>query len=362
MEPLRGLTGGPFAKQERPIHFRLVPTACHDRRALSLRPRAAKWVLVLALACIAAAVATLRAAEGGSPPPQPQVDTIAAPKDLAALRAIEERVEQVAAHVLPATVAVQVGPAQGSGVIVSHDGLVMTAGHVVRKPGQPVTFFFSNGKTAKGITLGVNSFSDAGLMKITDKGDWPFVERGRSADVKPGSWCITVGHPLGYQSDRPPVVRVGRVLRCQPTVLQTDCPIVSGDSGGPVFDLDGKVIGINSRIGSSTELNLHVPVDMFTRDWERLLKGEVAQARLPYRDAEPIKALLRSIAERAARSVVRIECDGKEAVLGTIVGPDGWVLTKASELKGKIVCRLSDQRRVGGPRRGRASRAWTWPC
>jgi serine protease Do len=300
----------------------------------------------LVLACVSAAAATLRAAEGGSPPPQPQIEPIAAPKDLGELRAIEERVKQVVGRVLPATVAVQVGPAQGSGVIVSHDGLVMTAGHVVHQPGQRVTFFFPDGKTAKGTTLGVNSFSDAGLMKITDKGDWPCVERGRSTEVKPGSWCVTVGHPLGYQSDRPPVVRVGRVLRCEATVLQTDCPIVSGDSGGPVFDLEGKVIGINSRIGSSTELNLHVPVDMFTRDWEKLLKGEVAQARLPYRDAEPIKALLRPIAAEAARSVVRIDCDGKEAVLGTVVGPDGWVLTKASELKGKIVCRLSDQRQL----------------
>ena len=65
------------------------------------RPCALKWVLALAVACVSAVTATLWAAEGGSPPPQPQIDTIAAPKDLGDLRAIEERVKQVVAACCP---------------------------------------------------------------------------------------------------------------------------------------------------------------------------------------------------------------------------------------------------------------------
>ena len=74
--------------------------------------------------------------------------------------------------------AVRIGSSQGSGVLVSKDGYVLTAGHVVGKPGQEVSFIFEDGKTVKGKTLGLYKGADAGMMKITDKGEWPFVELG----------------------------------------------------------------------------------------------------------------------------------------------------------------------------------------
>jgi serine protease Do len=255
-------------------------------------------------------------------------------------------VQKVIAKVLPATVGVRIGNSAGSGVIVSEDGLVMTAGHVVGKPGQDVTFFFHDGKTAKGKTLGMFVTADAGMMKITDAGKYPFVELGTSADLKSGTWCVALGHPLGYQPGRPPVVRVGRVLRIREAVIQTDCTLVGGDSGGPLFDLQGRVIGIHSRIAGPTDVNLHVPVDIFRENWDRLLKGDSWQEELYGRDSTPVKSAFRSVVAEAARCTVRIKCDGQEAALGTIVGPDGWILTKASELKGNVVCRLADGREL----------------
>ena len=254
--------------------------------------------------------------------------------------------QKVIAKVLPATVGVRIGNSAGSGVIVSEDGLVMTAGHVVGKPGQDVTFFFHDGKTAKGKTLGMFVTADAGMMKITDAGKYPFVELGSSADLKSGTWCVALGHPLGYQPGRPPVVRVGRVLRIREGVIQTDCTLVGGDSGGPLFDLEGRVIGIHSRIAGPTDVNLHVPVDIFRENWDRLLKGDSWQEELYGRDSTPVKSAFRSVVAEAARCTVRIKCDGQDAALGTIVGPDGWILTKASELKGNVVCRLADGREL----------------
>jgi len=294
------------------------------------------WPLVLLLALAAAGVARAAA----------ENDQVAAPKNVAELKAIQARIESVVAKVVPCTVGVRIGPAQGSGVIVSGDGLVMTAGHVVGKPGQDVTFLLADGKSAKGKTLGAYKTADAGLMKITEAGKWPFVERGRSAELKSGAWCVAVGHPLGYRENRPPVVRIGRVLRAAENVIQTDCPLVGGDSGGPLFDLDGKLIGINSRIGGSTSQNFHVPIDIFHEHWDRLLKGEAWERDLPSRDSKHIKTLLQEVVAAAAKCAVRIKCDGKDAALGTIVGPDGWILTKASELKGKTVCRLQDGREL----------------
>ncbi len=269
---------------------------------------------------------------------------IEAPKDLSGFKAIESRIKAVVQKVLPAVVGVRVGGASGSGVIVSEDGIVMTAGHVVRKPGQDVTFILHDGKTAKGKTLGMSMPTDIGLMKITESGKWPFAPRGDSSSVKPGQWCVAFGHPLGYRQGRPPVARVGRVLEKTERIIRTDCPLVGGDSGGPLFDLDGMIIGINSRIAGPADVNLHAPVDLFRQSWERLLKGESWKSDLPSRDDADVKKPFRRVVRAANRCVARVKCDGKDAALGTIVGPDGWILTKASELKGEIVCRLADGR------------------
>src|SRR5207302_1938330 len=74
---------------------------------------------------------------------------------------------------------------------------------------------------------------------------------------------------------RDPVVRVGRVLDNLKDVIRTDCTLVGGDSGGPLFDMDGKVIGIHSRIMFFTYQNYYVPVKEYKDDWTRLVKSDV---------------------------------------------------------------------------------------
>jgi len=276
----------------------------------------------------------------------PSAAVIQEPKDLAGFQALETQIKAVVHKVLPAVVGIQIGGSAGSGVIVSEDGIVMTAGHVVGKPGQHVTFYLADGKSAKGITLGLSAAADAGLMKITDPGKWPFAVMGNSASLKPGTWCLAIGHPLGYHPGRPPVVRVGRILQTSESMIQTDCPLVGGDSGGPLLDLEGKVIGINSRIAGPTDVNLHVPVDVFREMWDQMLKGESVQPTLPGRNGPDVKTPFRQVVQAANQCVVRIKCDAQDAALGTIVGPDGWILTKASELRGKVTCRLRDGREL----------------
>lgn len=278
----------------------------------------------------------------------------AAPKNLAELKSMEEKFKAVTAKVLPAVVGVQVGNARGSGVVISEDGYIMTAGHVVIKPYEDVIVTFPDGKTVKGKTLGMFKTADAGLMRITEPagGKYPFAEKGKSGDLQVGEWCLAMGHPLGYQPGRPPVVRVGRVLQIGDSVMQTDCPMINGDSGGPVFDLDGKVIGINSRIGGPTDQNLHVPVDVFAKNWARLEKGDQWESPAPKRESAEIKTVFKDIVAAMNPCVVRVKCDGRDTVLGTIVGPDGWIITKDSELTGKITCRFRDGRELDAQKKG----------
>jgi serine protease Do len=197
------------------------------------------------------------------------------PRSVADLKAIQARVEAVVKTVLPATVAIRLDNAQGSGVIVSKDGYVLTAGHVSGTPGSSMRIVLSDGHEVHAKALGANNGIDSGMVKITDPGEYPFVPVGTAKKLTAGQWVVALGHPGGLVRGRPPVVRLGRVLLANTHFIGTDSPLISGDSGGPLFDLDGRLIGINSRIGATTTQNLHVPIDTFVDTWDRLARGDL---------------------------------------------------------------------------------------
>ncbi len=235
---------------------------------------------LVAVLCPAACLGILLLPGVGPAAPKktrPQVITFPQgdPESADDLKALQEQVKKVLKKVIPCTVAVRVAGAQGSGVIIDAEGHVLTAAHVSGKKDQDVVLIFPDGKTVKGKTLGLNRTIDSGLIKITDKGPWPYAPMGHSALLRKGDWCIATGHPGGYREGRSPVVRLGRVMHNQSDLIRTDCTLVGGDSGGPLFDLKGRVIGIHSCIGNAITANLHVPVDTYRETWDRLVKGEV---------------------------------------------------------------------------------------
>jgi len=214
------------------------------------------------------------------------------PTTLADLKAIEARVSTVAEKVMPYTVGVRVGSAQGSGVIISEDGYVLTAGHVSGRPGREAVFTLHDGREVKGVTLGVNHSIDSGLMKITDDGPWPYAPMAEPKSVKPGEWVLSTGHPGGYMEGRTPVLRLGRILFSNDKVICTDCTLVGGDSGGPLFNLAGEVIGIHSRIGLQITTNFHVPIATYRETWDRLVAGEMWGRSLEERDYAEARPLM----------------------------------------------------------------------
>jgi serine protease Do len=178
-------------------------------------------------------------------------------------------------------VCLQVGGASGSGVIVSKDGLIMTAGHVSGEPGKKIRVILHDGRRVDGVTLGFDPKVDSGMAKITTDGEWPYTDVAPSDELKQGQWVVSTGHPGGWKKDRAPVVRVGRIgnPRFGPPegghFVQSDCTLVGGDSGGPLFDMQGRVIGIHSRIGGPIAQNLHVPSDEYRGNWDALVKSEI---------------------------------------------------------------------------------------
>lgn len=197
-------------------------------------------------------------------------------QNLAQLKALQSKVEDVTEKGLPATVSLfsEKSESSGSGVIISKEGLILTAGHVVEGL-EEVTVVFPGGKQARGKVLGSNRSKDAAMVKLQPGEEWPFMELGDSGSVKVGDFVISLGHAGGYDALRTPPVRFGRVVALNPLgFIGTDCALIGGDSGGPLFDLDGKVIGIHSSIGASLMSNNHTGVQNFRADWTRLEKGE----------------------------------------------------------------------------------------
>lgn len=196
------------------------------------------------------------------------------------LREREIKVRKVVSDVFPAVVGLFVGNGGGSGVIVDKDGLILTAAHVTNRAGQRVQVLLSNGRQVTATSLGADHVRDAALIRIDGNEEWPFAKLSDDG-LKLGQWVVSLGHPGGYASERTAPVRVGRIVKLDnsegvgKSFFATDCTITMGDSGGPVFDLEGRVIGIHSFISTRIEENMHVPVSAFRDGWERLLDGKV---------------------------------------------------------------------------------------
>lgn len=177
-----------------------------------------------------------------------------------------------------ATVCIDLGDGSGSGVIIDSEGLVMTAAHVSTGVGKDVTVILPDGTKLKAETLGLDSDTDAALLRITEKlpegKPFPFVAINKSDDTKLGDWVFSLGHSGGFDKERGAVARIGRLVRVANTTIQTDGALIGGDSGGPLFDMDGRLIGIHSRVGMVVGVNMHVPIKVFTDQWERMLKSE----------------------------------------------------------------------------------------
>ena len=230
------------------------------------------------------------------------------------LKAREEKVKEIVQRVMPSVVAVTSAdddkPGSGSGVIVGKDGLILTAAHVTQATGNDLTIIFPDGRRVKGTSLGANRTTDAGMARITDpapEGGWPCVEMGNSDLLALGDWVIAMGHPGGYSFERRPPVRLGRVWRRDlDGALFTSCPLIGGDSGGPLFDLSGRVVGIHSSIHGSVEMNRHIAIDTLRFDWDKLTKDQT-WGRVSFTSINESRPITGALFDRESRDGVIVK-------------------------------------------------------
>ena len=184
------------------------------------------------------------------------------------------------------------GGGSGSGVVVSEDGLILTAAHVVESLNGEVVVMFPDGTRKNGEILGGEFDRDAAMVRITEEGEYPFVELAEDGTLQRNQWCVALGHPGGFDPTRTPPIRLGRVLAVG-NFIESDCAVVGGDSGGPLFDVEGQLIGIHSNIGATLSQNRHVPLSVYREHWDMMLEGKRKGSRFASKpQGDPDRAVM----------------------------------------------------------------------
>jgi putative serine protease PepD len=234
-------------------------------------------------------------------------------------------VEQVAQKVLPTVVQLQVssrsGSGEGSGIVISSDGMILTNNHVVEGAAQggDIKVKFQDGKSAAVSVVGRDPSSDLAVVKAQNVSGLPTAELGSSGDLRIGQSVVAIGSPFdlsgtvtsGIVSSLNRPVRAGGDQGSQATVLnaiQTDAAINPGNSGGPLVNMQGQVVGINSAIyspnssqssqGGSVGIGFAIPIDQARRTAKELTDtGKSTQTILGVQvtDAQSGGALVRDV-------------------------------------------------------------------
>jgi len=176
---------------------------------------------------------------------------------------------------------------QGSGFIVSADGVVLTNAHVVQNASE-VTVKLTDRREFRAKVLGTDAATDIAVLRIDAK-DLPAVKLGDPAGARVGDWVVAIGSPFGFENSVTAGI-VSAKSRSLPgdiyvPFIQTDVAVNPGNSGGPLFNLAGEVIGINSQIysrsGGYQGLSFAIPIDMALRVKNQIVAtGRATHARL----------------------------------------------------------------------------------
>ncbi|MFH0943875.1 MAG: trypsin-like peptidase domain-containing protein [Planctomycetota bacterium] len=185
---------------------------------------------------------------------------------------------------------VEVESGQGSGVIVSRDGKVFTNVHVIAQASR-IVVILPGGEPVEAELFSSMPLYDFALLRVRSAGLLP-ADFAKTSNVRPGQWAVAAGNPRGLGADGQPIATLGIVSGMgrvaggtyrYDNAIQTDAEINPGNSGGPLFDLDGRVIGINGLISTlnneriSVGVGYTIPADQIQRFLPQLIAGDVVE-------------------------------------------------------------------------------------
>jgi len=274
-----------------------------------------------------------------------------------AAAAADGSAEAVASAVLPSVVSIEVRTAQGggegTGIVLSSDGLILTNNHVVGDASSAdgsISVTFNDGRSADATVVGTDPVTDLAVIKAQDVSGLKKATLGSSAELDPGEQVVAIGSPLGLQGtvtsgiisalNRP--VRTGDASGAENSstvidALQTDAAINPGNSGGPLVNLRGEVVGVNSAIATlgggaggqsgSIGLGFSIPIDQARAIAQELIDtGSATHAQLGVSVQDASAAGSGGFSDGAA--VAEVTADGAAQAAGLAAGD---VITKVGD-------------------------------
>jgi serine protease Do len=258
----------------------------------------------------------------------------------------------------------QMGPqmhaveARGSGFIVDADGTIVTNNHVV-KNAKTVSVTLDDGTTVPAKVIGHDSRTDIAVLKVDAHRKLPYIQLGNSASVKPGQWVVAMGNPFGLGGTVTAgiVSASGRDIGAGPYdhFIQIDAPINQGNSGGPLFTQDGKVIGMNTAIlspsGGSIGIGFAIPSDMIKTVVAQLEKtGHVTRGYIGV-EAQPVSETMAKamhLSQNSGALIAGVQSDAPAARAGlepgdVITSVNGQAVTNPRDLAMDIAAVQPDE-------------------
>ena len=244
----------------------------------------------------------------------------------------------------------RVRSADGSGVIISKDGYIITNDHVI-SDAREISVFLNDGQNFTAEIIGRVPYSDIALLKINTDFDLAPIATSKSENLKVGDWVIAIGNAFGLVGT--PTVTVGivsakeRVMvteddRTLTDMIQTDAAINEGNSGGPLVNLKGELVGINSTIMRGAEgIGFAISSDLVQRYIDDLLEYGVVQIPKDGIEARTIDSnLLLTLCEYGYNV-----CDLDENLKGIVVLEieDEGVAEKSGIIPGDIILSINDK-------------------
>lgn len=238
----------------------------------------------------------------------------------------------------------------GSGFIVSSDGYILTNTHVVANADE-VTVRLTDRREFPAKVIGADERTDVAVIKINAT-NLPTVKLGDPAKIKPGQWVLAIGSPFGFENSATAGI-ISATARSLPSdnyvpFIQTDVAVNPGNSGGPLFNMSGEVIGINSQIFSRTGgymgVSFAIPIDVARNVEDQLIKtGRVVRGRIGVTIQDVNSQLAESFGLDRPRGalVSSVETDGPAAKAGVqpgdvILAVNGRPIERYGELSGTI--------------------------
>jgi len=240
----------------------------------------------------------------------------------------------------------------GSGFFISNDGSILTNNHVIAGASE-IFVTTIDGREYKAKVVGADERTDVALIKI-DESNTPALQIGSAKNLRKGEWVLAIGSPFGLDSTVTAgiISAIGRETGDYLPFIQTDVAVNPGNSGGPLLDLEGKVIGINSQIvsrsGGFMGISLAIPIDEAMEVVDQLRKeGKVTRGRIGVQISEVSKdiALASGLDKDEGAMVSRVMPDSPAQKAGVM--PGDIILS----FNGRKIERWSDLPRIVGQTR-----------